>query len=168
MPQQKTGLGRLIVDGGSAPAYDSPSAPARPLGRDAAGMLAGIPLFAGLSRRHLGRVADIASTKRYAPGSPLVRVGKPADAFYVILDGQVRVELPGRPVALSAGDFFGEMALLDGEPRSATVSAVSEVYVLMIGRPKFLKLLESEPKIALAIMATLTGRLRALQAAATL
>ena len=97
-----------------------------------------------------------------------MRVGKPADAFYVILDGQARVEVPGRPVDLASGDFFGEMALLDGEPRSATVVAVGEVYALTIGRAKFLKLLESEPKIALAIMATLTGRLRALQAAATL
>jgi CRP/FNR family transcriptional regulator, cyclic AMP receptor protein len=168
MAKQKTGLARLIVEGGSAPAVDSPSAPPRPLGRDAAGMLAEIPLFAGLSRRHLGRVASLAATKRYAAGSPLVRVGKPADAFYVILDGKVRVELPGRPVELTAGDFFGEMALLDGEPRSATVVAVGEVYVLTVARAKFLKLLEAEPKITLAIMATLTGRMRALQAAATL
>lgn len=166
--QQKTGLARLIVEGGSSAAFDSPSAPARPLGREAARMLAGIPLFAGLSRRHLGRVGTIASTKRYAAGSPLVRVGKPADAFYVILDGKARVEVPGRTVELTAGDFFGEMALLDGEPRSATVVAVGEVYALTISRTKFLKLLEAEPKIALAIMVTLTGRLRALQAAATL
>jgi CRP-like cAMP-binding protein len=166
--EQRSGLARLIVEGGSVPAFDSPSAPARRLGREAAGMLAEIPIFAGLSRRHLGRVASIASTKRYAPSSPLVRVGKPADAFYVILDGRVRVQVPGRPIELVAGDFFGEMALLDGEPRSATVVAVDEVYVLTISRTKFLKLLEAEPKIALAIMATLTGRLRALQAAATL
>jgi CRP-like cAMP-binding protein len=168
MQQQKTGLARLIVEGGSAAGFDTPSSPPRPLGREAAGMLAEIPLFAGLSRRHLGRVASLASTKRYSPSTPLVRVGKPADAFYVILDGQVRVEVPGRPVELGAGDFFGEMALLDGEPRSATVVAVGEVYALMISRAKFLKLLEAEPKIALAIMATLTGRLRGLQAAATL
>ena len=57
------------------------------------------------------------------------------------------------------------MALIDGEPRSATVVAVGEVYVLMLPRPEFLKALEAEPKIALAILATLTGRLRALQTA---
>jgi CRP-like cAMP-binding protein len=98
----------------------------------------------------------------------VVRVGKPAEAFYVILDGSARVGVPGRPVTLEAGDFFGEMAVLDGEARSATVTAVTEVMVLMIPRAKFLKVLESEPKIALAIMATLTRRLRAVQAAANL
>jgi CRP/FNR family transcriptional regulator, cyclic AMP receptor protein len=131
-------------------------------------MLAEIPLFAALSRRHLGKIASVASTKRYAPGSTLVRAGNPADAFFVILDGSALVEVPGRGVTLAAGDFFGEMALLDGEPRSATVVAVSEVYVMTVARTKFLKLLEAEPKISLAIMATLTRRLRAVQAAAAL
>jgi CRP/FNR family cyclic AMP-dependent transcriptional regulator len=138
------------------------------LGREAIHLLAQVPLFASLSRRHLGRVASIAVTKRYATGAPLVREGRPADAFYVLLDGSARVETPGRAVGLASGDFFGEMALLDGQPRSATVVTLSEVLVLMIPRAKFLKLLEAEPKIALAIMATLTRRLRAVQAAATL
>ena len=65
------------------------------------------------------------------------------------------------------GDFFGEMAVIDGEPRSATVVAVSEVWVMMISRTSFLEVLEAEPKIALAIMATLTRRLRAAQRAET-
>jgi CRP/FNR family cyclic AMP-dependent transcriptional regulator len=159
-----TGLTRLIV-GGAAATLDTPSARPRGLGREAAELLAQVPIFAGLSRRHLGRIAGVAATKRFAAGSPLVRQGKPADAFYVILDGSARVDLPGRPVTLEAGDFFGEMAILDGEPRSATVTATSEALVLMIPRAKFLKVLEAEPKIALAIMSTLTHRLRAVQAA---
>jgi CRP-like cAMP-binding protein len=165
---ERTPLARLIIDGGAAADPNTPAAPPRPLGREAVGMLAEIPLFADLSRRHLGRVASVASTKRYAAGTPLARVGNPADAFFVILDGQVRVDLPGRKVELAVGDFFGEMALIDGEPRSATVTAVGEVYALAIPRAKFLKLLAAEPKIALAIMATLTRRLRDVQAAATL
>ena len=164
---ERTALARLMV-GGAAASVDTPAAPPRPLGREAAGMIAEIPLFASLSRRHLGRIASVAATKRYAAGSTLALVGKPADAFYVILDGRVRVEVPGRPVELGAGDFFGEMALIDGEPRSATVVASSDLFVMIIPRPKFLKLLEAEPKIALAIMATLTRRLRDVQAAATL
>ena len=60
------------------------------------------------------------------------------------------------------------MALIDGEPRSATIVCVTEVYVMIIKRPAFLKLLASEPKLALGIMATLTRRLRDMQAAATL
>jgi CRP-like cAMP-binding protein len=166
---ERTTLARLIVDGGAAAAKDSPAAPARAVGRDAVPMLAEIPLFASLSRRHLGRIASVASTKRYAPGSTIALVGKPADAFFVILDGSVRVDIPGgRKVELGAGDFFGEMALIDGEPRSATVTAASEVFVLTIVRAKFLKLLHAEPKIMLAIMTTLTRRLRDVQAAAAL
>jgi CRP/FNR family cyclic AMP-dependent transcriptional regulator len=165
---ERAALARLIFDGGGATAASTPAAPPRPLGREAVGMLAEIPLFAGLSRRHLGRVASVASTKRYASGTPLARVGTPADAFYVILDGRARVDVPGRKVELEVGDFFGEMALIDGEPRSATVVAVGDVHVLTVARAKFLKLLEAEPKIALTIMATLTRRLRDVQAAATL
>lgn len=165
---ERTALARLIVDSGAGVAADTPAAPPRPIGRDAVGMIAEIPLFAALSRRHLGKVASVASTKRYAPGSTLAVVGKPADAFYVILDGQVRVEAPGRTIELGAGDFFGEMALIDGEPRSATVVAAADLFVMMIPRTKFLKLLEAEPKIALAILATLSRRLRAVQSAAAL
>ena len=128
-------------------------------------MLAEIPLFATLSRRHLGKIARVATTKRYAPGSPLVRAGGPASAFYVILSGSARVETPHGGVELQMGDFFGEMAVIDGEPRSATVVAISEVWVMAISRTKFLKVLEAEPKIALAVMATLTRRLRAAQQA---
>lgn len=128
-------------------------------------MLAELPLFAALSRRHLGKVASAASTKRFAAGSALVRAGGPGNAFFVILDGRVRVDTTTGVSELGAGEFFGEMALIDGEPRSATVVAVSDVYVMLISRPKFLKVLESEPKIALAIMATLTRRIRAVQGA---
>ncbi len=131
-------------------------------------MLAEVPLFAGLSRRHLGRITKIASSKRFAPGGELVRMGESANAFYVILDGQVQVRTSGREIELKSGDFFGEMALIDGQPRAATIVTLSEVYAMIIPRSKFLKLLESEPKIALAIMATLTRRLRDAQAVATL
>jgi voltage-gated potassium channel len=130
-------------------------------------MLAEIPLFEALSRRHLEKVAAVAATKRFRANTPLVRKGQAATAFYVILDGRVRVDVPGR-VELGAGEFFGEMALIDGEPRSATIVALTDVYALVIPRPKFLKVLESEPKIALAIMATQTRRMRRLMAAAAL
>lgn len=168
MPEQASRAGFSVVYGSGVPASDTPAAPPRRLGRESVGMLAEVPLFAGLSRRHLGKIAGVASTKRFAAGGALVRKGERADAFYVILDGRVRVEVPGRGIELGSGDFFGEMALIDGEPRSASVVALSELYVLMILRSKFLKLLESEPKIALAILATLTRRLRDVQAAATL
>ena len=164
MPEQ-SGLSKLISESraGTASSY----APQK-MGREAANLLAEVPLFASLSRRHLGRVASIASTKRYVTHTVLVREGAPADAFYVILDGRARVEVPGRGIELGSGDFFGEMALLDGQPRSASVVAASEVFAMLIPRAKFLKLLEAEPKLTLAIMATLTRRIRDMQAVATI
>ena len=168
MPEQPLRPGFNAVYGGGVAAADSPAAPPRTLGRESVALLAEVPLFAGLSHRHLGKLAKIASSKRFARGAPVVRVGEAAGAFYVILDGQVRVETQGPGFELKSGDFFGEMALIDGEQRSATVVTLSDVHVMMIARSKFLKLLESEPKITLAIMATLSRRLRGAQGAATL
>lgn len=168
MPEPRTRAGFGVVYGAGVAADDTPAAPERSLGRESVNMVADVPLFAGLSRRHLGKIARIASSKRYAAGAELVRAGEPANAFYVILDGRANVQTPGRVIELKSGDFFGEMALIDGQPRSATIVSTTEVYVMIILRSKFLKLLESEPKIALAIMATLTRRLRDLQAATTL
>ena len=82
-----------------------------------ADVLGTIPLFAGLSQRHLRRVAGQATMKRYAPYTAIVRVDDPGDAFYVILDGSAAVRKPGkRSVKLHRGDFFGELALLDAAP----------------------------------------------------
>ena len=168
MAKPTTRAGFNVVYGAEVATPDTPAAPPRRLGREAASMLADVPLFAGLSRRHLGHIAKIASAKRFAPGGALVRAGEPPDAFYVILDGRVRVETPGRGIELTSGDFFGEMALIDGEPRSATIVTLTDVHVMIIPRSKFLKVLESEPKITLAIMATLTRRLREAHFAVTL
>jgi CRP-like cAMP-binding protein len=155
-------LGRLMV---SSPigVWDAPAS-ARVIERETVALLEQVPLFAGLSRRHLGRVASVAAPKHYLAGATLVRVGAPADAFYIILDGAARVEIPVGTVALEPGDFFGEMALIDGEPRAATVTAATDMVVLVIPRPKFLALLMAEPKVALAMMTTLVQRLRAAQA----
>jgi CRP/FNR family transcriptional regulator, cyclic AMP receptor protein len=79
----------------------------------------------------------------------------------VILDGEVQVKPPGgRVVILKAGDYFGEMSLLDGAPRSANVSAVGEVTTMVIGRTAFTKLLRDEPRIAQVLLRTLATRLR--------
>jgi CRP/FNR family transcriptional regulator, cyclic AMP receptor protein len=129
--------------------------------------LAGVPLFAGLSRRHLTRIAGLASSKRYAAGSALVKAGAPEDSVFVILDGRAVVRAGARRIGLGIGDFFGEMSLLDGEPRSATVTAPTDVLVMMIPTRKFLKLLANEPRIAIAVMSTLSRRVRGLPAAAS-
>jgi CRP-like cAMP-binding protein len=115
-----------------------------------------------MSSRHLRRIP--ARARRYGAGETIVRAGDPGNAFYVILDGQVRVEPPTGPsLTLKAGDSFGEMALLDGAPRSADIRAAGEVTVMVIGRAGFTKLLRSEPQIAMTLLRTLAGRLRAAQ-----
>jgi len=132
------------------------------MGADWVPVLKQLPLFQDVSRRHLRRIP--ARSKRFPAGTRIVRAGEPGNAFYVILDGTVRVDPPtGRPVTLKGGDSFGEMALLDGAPRAADITAVDEVQVMMIGRTAFAKLLRGEPQIAQALLRTLAARLRAAQ-----
>ena len=127
-------------------------------------VLVDIPLFADLSRRHLGKVAALGRTKRFPARTSIVTAGTNADAFYVILDGKATVRAGNRRIPLTTGDYFGEMALLDGGVRSASVVADTEMLVMAIPRRGFLKLLESEPKIAISIMSTLAHRVRSMQA----
>ena len=127
-------------------------------------VLVDVPLLAGLSRRHLGKVAGLGRTKRFPARTSIVTAGTNADAFYVILDGRATVRAGQRRIPLATGDYFGEMALLDGGVRSASVVADTEMLVMAIPRRGFLKLLESEPKIAISIMGTLAHRIRLMQA----
>jgi len=127
-------------------------------------VLVDVPLLAGLSRRHLGKVAGLGRTKRFPARTSIVTAGTNADAFYVILDGRATVRAGQRRIPLATGDYFGEMALLDGGVRSASVVADTEMLVMAIPRKGFLKLLESEPKIAISIMGTLAHRVRSMKA----
>jgi CRP-like cAMP-binding protein len=130
-------------------------------------VLAEVPLFGDLSRRHLKRVASLAKTRRFASGTAIVRAGDAGTAFYVILDGSARVVTPKRRSRrLRAGESFGEMALLDDAPRSADVVAEGEVLTMTISRSAFGKLLRSEPAIAQALLRTLAARVRAAEASA--
>jgi CPA1 family monovalent cation:H+ antiporter len=141
-----------------------PSDPTR-VGHDWLDTLAEVPLFDGVPKRHLRRVAKLARIRRFAPGAVLVRAGDPGRSFYVLLDGKAKVVRPrGRSVGLGVGDYFGEMALLDDAPRSADVVAEEEVLALTIDRPGFTKLLRGEPTLALTLLRTLAARLRAAEA----
>ena len=126
------------------------------------GALEEVPLFEGLPKRHLRRVAKIARVRRFATGSTLVRSGDAGKSFFVLLDGHAKViRSGGRPRRLGRGDYFGEMALLDSAPRSADVIADGEVLALTIDRTAFTKLLGAEPTLALSLLRTLAARLRA-------
>jgi CRP-like cAMP-binding protein len=132
------------------------------IGRDWVPVLRQLPLFEGMSSRHLRRIP--ARAKRYGPGETIVRAGDPGNAFYVVLDGKVRVDpANGASVTLKAGDSFGEMSLLDGAPRSADITAAGEVTLMVIGRAAFAKLLRIEPQMAAVLLRTLAARLRAAQ-----
>jgi CRP-like cAMP-binding protein len=128
-------------------------------------LIADVPLFAGLSKRHLRRLADLMTEARYPDGRAIVQAGQPGTAFFVIVDGAVKVYASvvptGRPKArLRAGDFFGELSVLDGGPRTATVVADGEVLTLRLTRSAFVRMVSKEPAVGLGIMAGLAGRLR--------
>ncbi len=123
--------------------------------------LKGVSLFENLTGEELHRVAEIAREYRVLPGRTIFRKGDPGDAMYLVLDGQVRIVLDGSQVAvLGRGECFGEMALLDKEPRSADAVAVGEVELLRIEGADFDELLEQKAEIARGILKVLTDRLR--------
>ena len=134
----------------------------RPTASDWAEVLAGLPLFARVSKRRLRKIASLAQIQRFSPGDIVVQFGEPADAFYLILAGRAKVVGKSRRT-LGIGDYFGEMGLIDGEPRSATIAAGAELETMKLARRPFLKLLEQEPQIAMSIMAELAGRIRSLE-----
>lgn len=135
----------------------------RPTQNDWTEVLGALPLFSRLSRRHLRGIAKLAKVVDYAPAEIIVQAGERGDSFYLMLEGRARVL--GRSRALRSGDFFGEMALVDGGPRSATITALSAVRVMRLPRQAFLRALKQDPQIGLAIMKTLAGRVRRLERA---
>jgi CRP/FNR family cyclic AMP-dependent transcriptional regulator len=103
--------------------------------------------------------------KTFAPGELVIRAGDTGDAFYVIVRGRAGVAGKRLSRTLREGDYFGEIALIDGGPRSATVIAVDELRTIEIPRAAFLTFLEREPGLAGRIMASLAKRIRALEEA---
>jgi CRP/FNR family transcriptional regulator, cyclic AMP receptor protein len=135
-------------------------------GRLWAEVLAELPLFAGMSARQVRRVARLGRAARFEAHTPIVEEGEPGEAFYVILSGRAEVRRRRKRAAaeLGPGAYFGEMALLDGAPRSATVVAKRETVCLVLPRRGFAKLLKDEPAIASALLRTLAARVRDLEA----
>jgi len=119
-----------------------------------------IPLFVGLDETALAAIADVATEFEAAAGHVLVERGQEGTGMFVLEEGTVAVELPGgRSLERGPGEFFGELALLGGGPRTARVHAVSPVRCLAIGRSDFAELLEREPRIAVAMLPVLARRL---------
>jgi CRP/FNR family transcriptional regulator/CRP/FNR family cyclic AMP-dependent transcriptional regulator len=106
-------------------------------------------------------VAKITEVIEVPADTVLARQGEPGNEFYLIMDGSARVELSTRRrTRLKPGDYFGEMSLLDGEPRSATVIAETPMRLLVIKRRDFSTLLREAPELTQSILATLSRRIR--------
>jgi CRP/FNR family transcriptional regulator, cyclic AMP receptor protein len=133
----------------------------RPLSRDDLQMLADVPLFAGLSRRHLRRLADHADVTAFRDGETIVREGQAGGTFYVVVEGEAKVRRRDRTVGtLGPGEFFGEISLLDGGPRTADVVASTPVLAIRIFRQAFDRMLVEERGVAAKILAVVARRLR--------
>jgi CRP-like cAMP-binding protein len=153
-----------VAAGAAAAAGASRAQDTDRMGRDWVVVLADVPLFSNVSRRHLRHIASLGRARRYAPGTSIVSAGGAGSTFFVLIDGTVRViPTSGRARRLRAGDFFGEMALFDDSPRSATVVAEDEVLTMAISHRAFSKLLKQEPSLSLVLLRTLAARLRAVE-----
>lgn len=129
--------------------------------RDLVGHLGDVWLFSKCSRRDLQAVARNAEVLEFAEGAPIVAQGQAGNAFYVLLDGAADVRRNGRRVAqLAAGDFFGELALLDPAPRDADVVARSPVTVARVLAGPFRRMLRDVPAMNERLLAGLARRLR--------
>jgi CRP/FNR family transcriptional regulator, cyclic AMP receptor protein len=120
-----------------------------------------VPMFAGMTDPSFEAIASVASEVTFAAGEDLVRQGEAGTAFYIIVAGRARVSRDGATLReLGPGDFLGEIALVDGRPRTATVAAIEVIYALTVTREDFLDLLERLPVFRLEILNALTQRIR--------
>jgi len=132
----------------------------------AAAVLQKVPLFSQLAPADLQRVVEVTRERTYPKNSVILFEDDPGDALYVVGKGQVKVVLigeDGREVILSVlgeGEFFGEMALIDDQPRSAHVIAMEDSTLLVVRREDFQGILTQQPLLALALLRELTRRLR--------
>jgi CRP/FNR family cyclic AMP-dependent transcriptional regulator len=122
------------------------------------------PLFSEMSDKDLARVRTIAKVVTHQAGQHVVEEDKRAMGFHLILEGDAEALVAGMPVAqLGAGSYFGEMALLDGKPRSATVKATSTLKTLVIPSWDFNHMLDQHPEMMRGLLVELCRRLRKIE-----
>ena len=109
----------------------------------------------------LRHIAGIAEEVIYTTGDPIIQQGDHGDSMFLIVEGEVRIYQNSSDLAtLKEQDYFGEMSILDGEPRSASAAAATDCLLLRINQSDFHDILSSHPEVALAIIRTLSQRLR--------
>jgi voltage-gated potassium channel len=129
-------------------------------------LVARVPLFASVGAQTIAEVARLLRPRDLAAGRTVVRKGEPGDCMYFIVEGEVAIRLPGRQVRLSEGAFFGEMALITGEPRVASVVTLQPARLLVLDVADFRALAASRPELSQAIHAEAGRRRAELQARA--
>lgn len=126
--------------------------------------LAKVWIFSKLEKSDLERIGKVVVPRSYKAGDEIVKEGEQAVAFYVIVKGKVEVTKAGEVLnTLHAGDGFGEMALLDGWPRVASVIATEDTECLVMTRWDFAAELRTNPTIALAMLPVMSKRIRELE-----
>lgn len=125
-------------------------------------LLAQVPLFSELSRAELARIAAVAKPVKYPDGATVVEEGSLGGRFFVIQSGSAKVQTGGRTrVTLGPGSYFGELSVLDGQPRSASVVASSALETWSIAEFNFRALVKQHPALAVKLLSVLSARLRA-------
>jgi len=129
--------------------------------QDPVKMLASVPIFEELSTKELKSIANSAKEVTHREGHVLAREGESGVGFFLILEGDVAVAVGGRSMRkMGPGDFFGEISLLDGGPRTATCTAQTDVTTLGITPWTFKRLIEQNPSIASKMLKVMATRLR--------
>jgi cAMP-dependent protein kinase regulator len=135
--------------------------------RDLAEVLQAVPLFSRCTMRELRTIARFVETAELPAGTHLVREGETGDALFVLLEGEAVVMTGDRELGrVDAGDYVGELALLDGEPRAADVVAATDVKIAVLGIRMFRTLVRELPDLAEQLLAGLATELRAARAMA--
>jgi CRP-like cAMP-binding protein len=125
--------------------------------------LEAMPLFADVTRHDLENILKLGDLRSYEAGETIVERGDPSDALFVIVRGTAQVDIGGRYHDMKPGEFFGEMGVLTGRKRMATVKAGERLDALRIGATELENFLLHEPRVALAMMRSLIERLREVQ-----
>ena len=129
--------------------------------RDVASQLAKVSLFAGCSQKDLQTIARVVVDVQHPAGTVIAREGDPGVGLFFIVQGTADVTIGGRLKSrLGSGEFFGEIALLDGGPRTATVTTTTDVELLGLTEWVFRGLLVEHPEIAVKALQAMAGRLR--------
>jgi CRP/FNR family transcriptional regulator, cyclic AMP receptor protein len=124
-------------------------------------LLGGIPLFAKFSRHQLHQISSLTAAEELPAGTVLTREGASGGIAFILASGQAEVEQRGRRLAvLGPGDVVGELSLIDGKPRSATVRALTDVEVLEIDTRDLARLMRSTPAVTRKLLEVLAGRIR--------